>query len=155
LVELGPNVFELKRRNAPLAATFVPLPAPAPAPVSDSSARIEIANGNGVTGMAKRIKQVLGQQGIAVIRLTNARPFRQVETIIEFRAGHAQDAEQLRDALRGHAVLVAAPQLPTQADLRLVLGKDASIHLAWLNSVDSAPPLAALALTVPQLEFPL
>lgn len=157
LVELGPNQFELKRRAAPLSATFdTPVPAaPASARAPETPARVEIANGNGVTGMAKRIKQVLGRQGIAVSRLTNARPFQQVETTIEYRAGHAQYAEHLRDALRGHAVLVAAPNLPTQADVRLVLGKDATVHLAWLNTVDSAPPLAALALTVPQLEFPL
>jgi hypothetical protein len=105
--------------------------------------------------MAKRIKQVLGRQGIAVSRLTNARPFQQVETTIEYRAGHALHAEHLRDALRGHAVLVAAPNLPTLSDVRLVLGKDATVHLAWLNSVDNSPPLAALALAVPQLEFPL
>lgn len=155
LVELGPNMFELKRRTAPLATAFVPLLAAVPAPAPDRYARVEIANGNGVTGMARRIKQVLGRQGIAVSRLTNARPFRQVETTIEYRAGHVQHAEQLRDALRGHAVLVAAPNLPTQADVRLVLGKDAMVHLAWINTVDSTPPLAALALAVPQLEFPL
>jgi tetratricopeptide (TPR) repeat protein len=157
LVELGPNVFELKRRAAPLVAASVPpVPAASPsAPAPVTPARVEIANGNGVTGMAKRIKQVLGRQGIAVSRLTNARPFQQVETTIEYRAGHAQHAEHLRDALRGHAVLVAAPNLPTLSDVRLVLGKDATVHLAWLNTVDSASPIAALALAVPQLEFPL
>ncbi len=169
LVELGPNMFELKRRTAPLAAAFAPLlsaaPAPVPvppsapaaaaAPAPDTSARVEIANGNGVTGMARRIKQVLGRQGILVSRLTNARPFRQVETIIEYREGHAQHAEQLRDALRGHAVLVAASNLPALADVRLVLGKDATVHLAWLESDSGAPPLTAFAMSVPQLEFPL
>jgi tetratricopeptide (TPR) repeat protein len=155
LVELGPNMFELKRRTTPPAAEFMPLLAAVPAPAPDTSARLEIANGNGVTGMARRIKRVLGRQGIAVSRLTNARPFRQVDTIIEYRTGHAQHAEQLRDALRGHAVLVAAPSLATEADVRLVLGRDATVPLAWLNTVESAPPLAALALLVPQLEFPL
>jgi tetratricopeptide (TPR) repeat protein len=152
LVALGPNVFELKRRAAPLAA-FVPLVAPMAA--SLTSARIEIANGNGIAGMARRIKQVLGRQGIAVSRLTNARPFHQVATTIEYRAGHAQNAQQLRDALRGNAVLLVVPNLPTQSDVRLVLGRDATVQLAWLNTVDRSPPLAALALNVPQLEFPL
>jgi tetratricopeptide (TPR) repeat protein len=156
LIELGPNVFELKRRTAPLAAAFVPL---LPSPVAlalapAASARVEISNGNGVTGMAKRIKQVLGRQGIVISRLTNARPYRQLETTIEYRVGHAQHAEQLRDALRGRAVLVAAPNLAAQADVRLVLGKDATVHLAWLEAVDSTPPLAALTLPFPQLEFP-
>jgi hypothetical protein len=155
LVEVGPNLFELKRRGAPLVSASVsPVPAET-ASAPETSARLEIANGNGVTGMAKRIKQVLGRQGITVSRLTNARPFQQVETTIEYRAGHALHAEHLRDALRGHAVLVAAPNLPTLSDVRLVLGKDATVHLAWLNSVDNSPPLAALALAVPQLEFPL
>ena len=138
LVELSPNVYELKLRAPPLAA-FVPLLAPAQLAASPppTSARVEIANGNGVTGMARRIKHALGRQGIAVSRLTNARPFRQVETTIEYRAGHAQHAEQLRDALRGHAVLVAAPNLPTQADVRLVLGRDATVHLAWIETSDN------------------
>lgn len=154
LVQLGPNVFELKRRSAPLAA-FVPLvAAPAATNAPFPSARVEISNGNGVTGLAKRIKQALGRQGIAVSRLTNARPYQQVETIIEYRDGHALHAEQLRDALRNRAVLIAVPNLAAQADVRLVLGKDASAHLAWLEASERAPALAALVSPGPQLEYP-
>jgi hypothetical protein len=116
---------------------------------------VEIANGNGVTGMARRIKAVLGRQGIAVSRLTNARPFHQLATTIEYRIGHARRADQLRDALGGHALLVAAPNLPAQSDVRLVLGRDATVHFAWLIPVDSVPLPAEFALLVPQIEFPI
>jgi tetratricopeptide (TPR) repeat protein len=155
VVELGPNMFELKRRTAPLAIATMPPSAVALWPASGVASRVEIANGNGVAGMAKRMKKVLGRQGIPVSRLTNARPFRQVATTIEYRVGHAQHAEQLRNVLQGHAVLVAAPNLPKQADVRLVLGKDGAIDLAWFDPVDSEAALTALALAVPQLEFPL
>ena len=103
----GPERLRAQAQGAPLAA-IAPLLAPAPANTPAPLARVEIANGNGVTGMAKRMKQALGRQGIAVSRLTNARPYRQLETTIEYRAGHAQSAEQLRDALRGQPALVAA-----------------------------------------------
>lgn len=153
LIELGPNVFELRRRVGPLAAVaplLVAAPANTPAPL----ARVEIANGNGVIGMAKRMKRALGRQGIAVSRLTNARPYRQLETTIEYRAGHALRAEQLRDALRSRPALVASSKLTANSDVRLVLGKDTIVYLAWLEASDRASALVALLPSVPQLEFP-
>jgi tetratricopeptide (TPR) repeat protein len=165
LVELGPNVFELKRRTAPpvvAASPSTPPAVPPDAPVIAqaptlgtvaSTSRVEIANGNGITGMARRIKLALARQGVAVSRLTNARPFNHPLTVIEYRLGHEQYAQQLRDALRGHAELKSAPTLAAKVDVRLILGKDATGRLAWQGDVD-APP-AALALLTPRMESQL
>ena len=142
IVELGPNVFELKRRAMPAgvaAADALP-------------ARLEIANGNGVAGMAKRIKQVLGRQGIPVSRMTNARPYRQAATTIEYRLGHQQHAEQLRAALHEPALLLAAANLPPQSDVRLVLGRDAVLRLAAIDAAGER--LAVAALPGMALKFP-
>lgn len=105
--------------------------------------RVEVSNGNGITGMAKRIKGVLGRYGIAVSRLTNDRPFKQQDTKIQYRAGYEQAAESLKLALRGHAVVVPVSNLSGNTDVRLVLGKDAVAHMALIEEWASQSRLAS------------
>jgi tetratricopeptide (TPR) repeat protein len=131
LVTLAPNMYELKLHTPEPVAVALPVPG-AGAPAS----RLEVANGNGVTGIAKRVKLALGKRGIAVARLTNARPFSQVETSIQFLPGFEQQALHLQATMGGTPVLKAVAELPMRTDLRLVLGKDASDKL-------SAPRLMA------------
>ena len=137
LVQLAANVYELKTRVPPAA---VPVPAPiavaaAPKPVVQAlaqagkvrMARLEVANGNGVTGMARRFRSLLGQMGIPVDRLSNEKPYNQVATTIQYSPGFERQAAGLQKALQGKAQL-ASRQL-TATDVRLVLGKDASLTL--------------------------
>lgn len=104
--------------------------------------RIEVANGNGVTGMAKRISNVLNLQGISVSRLSNELPYKQLETKIHYRAGFEKTAANLKDALKGHAVAVLTPTLSANSDVRLVLGRDAIAHMALLESMSGDTVLA-------------
>jgi hypothetical protein len=187
LVQLTPNVFELKDRiavaapAAPVIAAAAPMPvktpaaivavapAPLPAPVAApvialtkatqaapavqpaapmrvalskavapatltvamadkvDMARLEIANGNGISGMARRFRNLLGQLGIPVNRLSNEKPYRQLTTTIQYRPGFEKQAASLQKALQGKAEL-ASRQL-SASDVRLVLGKDAHISL--------------------------
>ena len=106
------------------------------------NSRIEVANGNGVTGMAKRISNVLNLQGISVSRLSNELPYKQLETKIHYRAGFEKTAANLKDALKGHAVAVLTPTLSANSDVRLVLGRDAIAHMALLESMSSDTVLA-------------
>jgi Tfp pilus assembly protein PilF len=149
IMQLAQNVFELKRKDtiAPLIAerhsekasvTTAP-PLTDPTLVAKNTSRLEIANGNGVTGMARRIRDVLGQRGIAVSRLTNERPYKRQDTEIQYRVGHEQKAEALKHALRGVAAMVPANALPRNSDVRLVLGKDAIGKMALIE--DSANDL--------------
>ncbi|ABE44474.1 LytR C-terminal domain-containing protein [Polaromonas sp. JS666] len=133
------------------AATLVPVPALAaarattspPSVAATKMSRVEVSNGNGITGMAKRIKGVLGRYGIAVSRLTNDRPFKQQDTKIQYRAGYEQAAESLKLALRGHAVVVPVNKLSGNTDVRLVLGKDAVAHMALIEEWASQSRLAS------------
>lgn len=139
LVQVSPNVFELKQRIVAAASLAPQAPTPAPAAPRAALAalpkankvqvvRLEIANGNGVTGMAKRFRSLLGQMGIPVERLSNDKPYRQVTTTIQYSPGFENQAASLQKALQGKAEL-ASRQLQS-SDVRLVLGKDAQQSLA-------------------------
>jgi len=114
---------------APNTATAAQAPA-APALARASKvpmARLEVSNGNGVTGMARRFRNLLGQMGIPVDRLSNDRPFKQVATTVQYSPGFEKEAASLQKALQGK-VLLTSKQLAS-SDVRLVLGKDAKASL--------------------------
>lgn len=123
--------------SARLTASVSPQAAPSVA--RPTSFKLEVANGNGVTGMAARIRQVLVRHGIATGRLTNQRPYRQQETEIQYRTGYASAAHVLKAALQGHAVLKQAITLPGDSDVRLVLGKDVIGNIAAIDRSPVAP----------------
>lgn len=143
LVKVAANIYELKAR-APAEPAAAPSMAAAPAPAVAAApkpaaqavpqatrlrmARLEVANGNGVNGMARRFRSLLGQMGIPVERLSNDKPYKQVATTIQYSPGFEKQAASLQKALQGKAQL-ASRQL-TASDVRLVLGKDASQSLA-------------------------
>jgi hypothetical protein len=104
--------------------------------------RLEIANGNGIEGMAKRFRGLLVQMGIAVDRLSNDKPYRQVTTTIQYSPGFEKQAASLQKALQGQAKLASHPLVGS--DVRLVLGKDAQQSLT--NASDAAGEAASAAL---------
>ena len=128
LTQLQPNIFALSWRDAPVAAhAALPVPAKPVAPLP----RLEVINGNGETGMAARMRGMLGGMGISVLRLGNQRPYAVQASSIIYRPGHAQAAAALALALGGMRQLQAADDsgIGTGADLRLLLGKDAAASL--------------------------
>ncbi|MGW8393351.1 LytR C-terminal domain-containing protein [Pseudoduganella sp. HUAS MS19] len=141
LIKVAGNVYQLKARVAPEPAAAPAIPAaPDNAAVETKAAvaasqaagavrlaRLEVSNGNGVTGMARRFRSVLGQIGIPVDRLSNAKPYRQVVTTIQYSPGFEKQAASLQKALQGK-VQLASRQLAS-SDVRLVLGKDARLSL--------------------------
>jgi len=133
LTKVAGNVYELKARVAdePAAAPAFPAaPVIATVPQADKvrMARLEVSNGNGVAGMARRFRGVLGQMGFPVERLSNAKPFRQVATTIQYSPGFEKQAMSLQKALQGK-VLLSSQQLAS-SDVRLVLGRDAKLSLS-------------------------
>ncbi|MDC8759258.1 LytR C-terminal domain-containing protein [Janthinobacterium fluminis] len=152
LVQLKPNEYQLKFNAVPTLAAIVPLPVARPAapsaaavaatPEAQQRAGLEVANGNGVTGMAKRMRHVLAQMGIPVRRLRNERPYTQRNTTILYRPGFEREAAALQNALKGLVALQASKYLAEGADLRLVLGKDAKAQLARLDAAADLPLLA-------------
>lgn len=169
VVQILPNVYELRQKSAvetvltelKIEKTLVtlthPLARPAHAMVNAldtgmtkttasfsaaKTSRIEVANGNGVNGMAKRISKVLGQQGITVGLLTNERPYKQQDTKIQYRLGYEQTAMRLKNAMQGHAVVVSSPNLSGNSDVRLILGKDVLSQMALIEELANVSMVA-------------
>ncbi|WP_071322432.1 LytR C-terminal domain-containing protein [Janthinobacterium sp. 1_2014MBL_MicDiv] len=146
LTQLQPNVFALSWRDAPVAmpAVFAALPAPARQKQTAPLPRLEVINGHGETGLAARMRGMLGGMGIGVLRLGNQRPYGVQASSIVYRPGHAEAAATLARALGGMPQLQAASDggIGTGADLRLLLGKDALASLpapAVLLASNTAP----------------
>lgn len=145
LVQLAPNVYELKmsRAGAPVAGAEPQAPATAAAVVQPSAmrqasaARIQVANGNGVTNMARQVRGFLDRHGIKVASLANLPPFREQDTQILYRQEHEQAAKAVHAALRGHATLVPATDLPSRFDIKLVLGQQSVSQRAWLKAPET------------------
>ena len=121
LLTVAPNVYELRQQAAPQQAqTGAPLGA------AQESVKLEIANGNGVTGLAKRTSSSLQRKGYAVARLTNQVPYTQKATEIQYRKGQESHAKRLNAFLSTPAKLVESTQLRKDIGVRLVLGRDAA-----------------------------
>lgn len=98
--------------------------------------RLEVSNGVGITHLARRTADRLAVMGVATARLTNARPYRQAKTEIQFVAGQGLAAQALQSRLPVMASAVPASRLDKGVQLRLVLGHDVAgkAMAAWLNA---------------------
>ena len=119
LLTVAPNIYELRQETAPQVKTGSPLG------TGPETTKLEIANGNGVTGLAKRTRSSLQRKGYAVARLTNQAPYTQMITEIQYRQGLEQQARRLNAFLSTPAKLVETSQLRRDVGVRLVLGRDA------------------------------
>ena len=123
--------------TAALAVTGTPsAPIKPPELISTNSFRLELSNGSGIPGLAARLSKVLTRLGIPVQLVTNERPYKQVVTAIQYRNGYEYDAKNLRDKLRGQAMI---SQVTTKrpVDIRVVLGKDLKTQIAQIESQNS------------------
>ena len=132
LVALAPNVWQLR----PQAAQAAALPASIPRSVilqTDKAVspselpaivRLEISNGNGIAGLARRVGGYLRSLGMNSPRLTNQRPFDQRHTQIQYVRSMGDSARDLKAALGTPADLVMTPTIDRNAQIRVVLGKD-------------------------------
>jgi hypothetical protein len=84
--------------------------------------RLEIRNGNGVPGMARRLARQMGDSSLRVVRLSNQQGFNVARTRIEYQAGFRADA--LRLAERFADAAVEEVESCQSAEVRLVLGRD-------------------------------
>jgi hypothetical protein len=90
---------------------------------------VEIANGNGVEGMAACVAERLRALGAAdIARLRNALPYNTATTVVRYRAGHDQAAQALARELprtgSGDVPAVAGVDRADSLDVRIVLGHD-------------------------------
>jgi hypothetical protein len=144
LVEVAPQVFELRTSPRPRhfekieAVPLPPLPEPQPRATSMLGFKLEISNGNGVLGLAKRVAGRLVDAGVRTTRLTNQRPFNHPTTEVQYREGYAAAAAALASKLQHPVQIKPKHDLASHIDVRLVLGKDVLSDVALL-----APPAQA------------
>ena len=116
--------------SPPLPPTSVPLPATAlelypPTFAASAPPRIEIANGNGVIGMAARLGAFLRANGLVHrALLSNVPPFNISTTVVHYRAGFRDAAQQIVARAPYRMELAAEAGGAVNADIRVVLGRD-------------------------------
>jgi len=116
----------------PIPAAVEPIP-----PV-----RLELSNGNGVTGAAARMREWLATQGVATRYLTNRQPYNQRHTMIEYRSGNEAAARRMAQLLPFPVETVVASRL--RADLRVVLGHDWKQFASCFEARGACLPVGAV-----------
>ena len=107
------------------AAGSTPATAPSAVTVADADpVRLEISNGNGITGAAARLARTLDVDGLKTTRLTNVKHFNVPLTRIEYPHAQQRMAETLSQRLG--VPLKVRRETAARTDLRLVLGHDAA-----------------------------
>lgn len=109
---LGPAMVEVSRTGDAGEAADAP-----------SVVRLEISNGNGITGAAARLARALDVEGLKTVRLSNVRPFVVPLSRIEYAHGQQGMAQALGKRL--NLPLRQRHGGPAYADMRIVLGHDA------------------------------
>ena len=109
----------------PMAARAAPpVVALSESAVPAGAVRLEISNGNGVTGAAAnlaRVARTLDLEAITTVRLTNARPFNVPRTRIEYPHAQRAVAEALAQRLD---ISLKVRRDAAPRDVRIVLGHD-------------------------------
>jgi hypothetical protein len=143
--------------SAPVAVAPVITLAPPPAvltvvapTVKSATARLEISNGNGVSGMAARLGKWLATQGLPANRLTNQQKFAQQQTVVQYRSGHEDAAQLVARSLPANAKAEAAPTQGLRSDVRVVIGRDWIQTAACLEKQTCQPAATALAALEPR-----
>jgi len=93
----------------------------------------EIANGNGIADLAKKVADTLTHDGLPTPRLSNLKPYQQSRTVIRYRDGFYFDAARVGSKLSEAPLIVLDPQLRKNTDVLLVLGKDAISQVAMFG----------------------
>jgi Tfp pilus assembly protein PilF len=149
LVLLAPSVYELRAPKSAVPTRLAPSTrVHRSSASSERSFRLEVSNGNAITGMARRVGERLKRSGLNVVRLTNQIPYRQLLTEIQYREGYTNEADKLASTLQRRVIVVHAKSLRSDIQVRLVLGKDVPDHAA-LFKPDSISDRRQIALAAP------
>lgn len=146
LVRVDANVYELKAAPGQQASATAGTAAgavPASAATAVRPFKLEVSNGNGVNGMARRVAGQLKERGVPTGRLTNYPSFDHAYTEIHYRAGYHAEAAGLNAALAKPVPLVATQELRGDIHVRLVLGRDVRAEAALFGPDSSNARMAA------------
>jgi len=119
--------------------------------------RIEICNGNGISGMAASVARWLVARGLPYGRLSNQQQFTQPVTLVQYREGQVTAAERVARAMPmpARAEVQATPGL--RSDVRVLLGRDLATAATCVHrgECESALAIAALAIHEGHLPVPM
>lgn len=114
VVEIAPAIFRLEKQQAPAQ----------PMAKNYAKVKIEVANGNGVNGMARKVSAFLRNAGFAAARLTNQKPFNVSKSEVQYRTGYRDEAEKLKAIIDGESKLIERDDLRADINIRVLLGND-------------------------------
>lgn len=95
--------------------------------------RLEISNGNGITGMAKQVSVFFQQHGVVKTRLTNHQTYKHYQTEIYYRSGNYDQAYQINQMLPMQVKLVESNELRNDIQIKILLGQDFSRKATHFN----------------------
>ena len=124
-LQTTPNLEPMPLRQASVAEPLPLLLASKKTEQQLSPARIEIANGNGVTGLATWLGAWLRVHDVAHhTSRSNALPFDTLTSVVHYRAGYREVAQKLADGMPRRVKLAPESGGTLHADVRVVLGRD-------------------------------
>lgn len=133
LKQVSPNVYEYESiKQDPLLALLSDQ-----APAMHKDVRIEVSNGNGVTGMAKKVSGFFQNNGFAKARLTNHQTFTQPQTTIYYQPGNHEQANQINQMLPKQVNVLENNELHRNIQVKVLLGQDISRQVAYFHKQDS------------------
>lgn len=103
----------------------------------EQNKRIEISNGNGVTGMARNIATFLKQFGFDNARITNHQTFQHAQTEIHYRTNAHTFAAQISQLIPGQVKMIESNELREDTHLKILLGKDIANEVAYFTRQES------------------
>lgn len=131
-VQLAPGVYELQDRRAELSKPSKAVIATVA--VADLKFRLEVSNGNGITGMARQVAQFLGGQGyVKGARLTNQKTFAVPSSAIRYRKGYLDEARLLQGKLPEQLAVIQSEDMRQDISVQIVLGRDMASSVAYFG----------------------
>jgi tetratricopeptide (TPR) repeat protein len=127
---------DLGALTAELNPVFPPAPKTEPAPPSSvpavkeknsslKKAGVEVSNGNGVNGMARKVSSHLQENGVPVRRVTNANHYNYRQTLIFYQNGYQEAAVQVADQIPGLQNLEEQKKFDrANINVKVIIGKD-------------------------------
>jgi len=138
------GMLELRRDSTTAAQAALPpverQPAPGQGAPDTPLVLLEIRNGNGMRGMARKLAGQLGADGMKVARISNQKGFGVRRTRVEYEPAYRAQAERLAERFGGAELEEVARCAP--ANLRVVLGRDVARRGFALRPVMPLPDAA-------------
>ncbi|PXW89758.1 tetratricopeptide repeat protein [Nitrosomonas sp. Nm84] len=139
LTHTSPHIYEYKAKKSESLVTVSSEQTSQlkdSSPLDNKAIRIEVSNGNGMTGMARQVSVFFQQYGHAGARLTNHQTYNQYQTEIYYQPGNYQQAYQINQMLPKQVKLVESNKLRNDIQVKILLGQDYSREITHFSRKD-------------------